>query len=95
MSAGEEQIKRIHEKLQQLLKQYGALQKENQSLREELEATQKQISHYQGTTENLKQQVSILQLGSSQMSEGDKKEFEKKINTYIKEIDRAIAMLSE
>lgn len=95
MSAGEEQIKRIHEKLQQLLKQHATLQKENQSLRDELEATQKQISQYQGTTENLKQQISILQLGSSQMSEEDKKEFEKKINTYIREIDRAIAMLSE
>jgi chromosome segregation ATPase len=95
MSAGEEQIKRIHEKLQQLLKQHAGLQRENQSLREELEHTQKQVSQYQERAEGLKQQVSILQLGNGQMSEDDKKEFEKKINTYIKEIDRAIAMLSE
>jgi len=29
------------------------------------------------------------------MSEADKKEFEKKINAYLKEIDRCIALLSE
>jgi hypothetical protein len=29
------------------------------------------------------------------MSETDKKEFEKKINSYVKEIDRCIAMLSQ
>lgn len=95
MSAGEEQIKRIYEKLQQLLKQHSALQKENALLREELEGTQKQVKHYQDAAEGLKQQVAILQLGSGQMAEEDKKEFERKINTYIREIDRAIAMLSE
>jgi len=95
MSSGEEQIKRIYDKLQQLLKQHASLQKENQLLREELEIVQKQVSQYQETAEALKQQVSILQLGSGQMSEEDKKDFEKKLNTYIKEIDRCIAMLSE
>ena len=95
MPAGDEQIKRIQEKLQQLLRQYGSLQKENQLLREELENTQQQVNGYRETAENLKQQVSILQLGSGQMSEEDKKAFEKKINSYIREIDRAIAMLSE
>ena len=95
MSSGEEQIKRIYDKLQQLLKQHASLQKENQLLREELERAQKQVTQYQGTAEALKQQVSILQLGNGQMSEEDKKEFEKKLTTYIKEIDRCIAMLSE
>ncbi|MGN6291758.1 MAG: hypothetical protein ACTHMV_03360 [Chitinophagaceae bacterium] len=95
MSSGEEQIKRIYDKLQQLLKQHTSLQKENQLLREELETAQKQVAQYQETAEALKQQVSILQLGNGQMSEEDKKEFEKKLTTYIKEIDRCIAMLSE
>lgn len=95
MSSGEEQIKRIYDKLQQLLKQHASLQKENQLLREELGSAQKQVAQYQETAEALKQQVSILQLGNGQMGEEDKKEFEKKLNTYIKEIDRCIAMLSE
>jgi hypothetical protein len=29
------------------------------------------------------------------MTEVDKKEFEKKINTYVKEIDKCISMLSQ
>jgi hypothetical protein len=95
MSSGEEQIKRIYDKLQLLLKQHASLQKENQLLKEELGSAQKQVGHYQETAETLKQQVSILQLGNGNMSDGDKKEFEKKLNTYIKEIDRCIAMLSE
>ncbi len=95
MSSGEEQIKRIYDKLQQLLKQHASLQKENQLLREELGSAQKQMAQYQETAEALKQQVSILQLGNGQMGEEDKREFEKKLNTYIKEIDRCIAMLSE
>jgi len=95
MPAGEEQIKRIYEKLQLLLKQHASLQKENQLLREELDTAQKQLGQYQETAEALKQQVSILQLGNGQMSEEDKKEFEKRLNTYIKEIDRCIAVLSE
>lgn len=95
MPSGEEQIKRIYDKLQLLLKQHAILQKENQLLKEELGRAQKQVSQYQETAETLKQQVSILQLGNGQMSEEDKKEFEKKLNTYIKEIDRCIAMLSE
>lgn len=95
MSSGEEQIKRIYDKLQQLLKQQASVQKENQLLRDELETAQKQVIQYQETAEALKQQVSILQLGNGQMNEEDKKEFEKKLTTYIKEIDRCIAMLSE
>ncbi|RYG32790.1 MAG: hypothetical protein EOO01_33865 [Chitinophagaceae bacterium] len=95
MPPGDEQIKRIYDKLQLLLKQHVILQKENQLLKEELGNAQKQVSQYQETAETLKQQVSILQLGSGQMNEADKKEFDKKLNTYIKEIDRCIAMLSE
>ncbi len=95
MSPGEEQIKRIYDKLQLLLKQHVSLQKENQLLKEELDIAQKQVSQYQEAAEALKQQVSILQLGNGQMSEDDKKEFEKRLNTYIKEIDRCIGMLSE
>ena len=95
MPSGEDQIKRIYDKLQLLLKQHASLQKENQLLKEELDSAQKQVGQYQETAETLKQQVSILQLGNGNMNETDKKEFEKKLNTYIKEIDRCIAMLSE
>lgn len=95
MSPAEQQLKRIQDKLQQLLKQYAALQKENGKLKAELETAQQKWSAQQKVSDDLKQQVSILKLNAGEMSDADKKEFEKKINGYLKEIDRCIAMLGE
>ena len=95
MSTTEQHLKRIQDKLQQLLKQHAALQKENSKLKEELDtAKQKSVLH-QKSTDVLKQQVSILKVSAGDMSEADKKEFEKRINGYLKEIDRCITMLGQ
>ena len=88
-------IKRIQEKLQRLLKQYNELQKENSNLKKELEKSTAQSSHHQQTIDTLKQQVEVLKISSGSWDETDKKEFEKRINHYIKEIDKCIALLSE
>jgi hypothetical protein len=95
MTESEVQLKRIHDKLQELLRQHAALQKENVQLKEQLDTVKIQASLQLKNVEELKQQVSILKMGTGEMSETDKKEFEKRINTYLKEIDRCIAMLSE
>jgi len=88
-------IKRIQEKLERLLKQYNDLQKENNVLRKEAERSSRQAAVNQQTIENLKQQVEVLKISSGNWDENDKKEFEKRINHYIKEIDKCIALLSE
>jgi chromosome segregation ATPase len=84
----------INEKLQQLLKQYNRVKRENEVLRQKLEENQKTQLHVEGETETLRQQLSILKLSSGEMNEKDKKEFEKQINRYVKEIDKCIAFLS-
>lgn len=89
------QLKRIQEKMQLLLRNYQVTQKENLRLKEELDAARSQLAGFQENVDSLKQQVSILKLNAGEMSEADKKEFEKKLNRYIREIDRCIAMLSE
>lgn len=91
----EVQLKRIQTKLQQLLKQHMVLQKENSLLKEELQGTRAQLAVRQDSLDNLKQQVDVLRYSNGEMSEADKKEFEKKINSYVKEIDRCITMLSQ
>jgi phage tail tube protein FII len=88
-------IKRIQEKLQRLLKQYNDLEKENAQLKKELEGSTQQTSQHQQTIDILKQQVDVLKISSGAWDENDKKEFEKRINNYIKEIDKCIALLSE
>ena len=95
MNTTEQYLKRIQDKLQQLLKQYNAVQKENSKLKEELAAARQKSAVQQKSADELKQQVSILKVSAGDMSEADKKEFEKRINGYLKEIDRCIALLGE
>lgn len=95
MSNTEQHLKRIQDKLQQLLRQHAALQKENSKLKEELGSAQQKITAQQKNADELKQQVSILKVSAGDMNEADKKEFEKRINGYLKEIDRCITMLGQ
>lgn len=95
MSTTEQHLKRIQDKVQQLLKQHISLQKENQALKEELDIIKKETSHYKEDSESFRQQVEILKYSNGEMGDEDKKQFEKRINTYLKEIDRCIAMLSQ
>jgi chromosome segregation ATPase len=95
MSATEAQLKRIQDKLQQLLKQHVAVQKENHRLKEEVGSAQQKIMAQQKNTDEFKQQVSVLKLNAGDMSEVDKKDLEKRINGYLKEIDRCISMLGK
>lgn len=91
----EQHLKRIQDKVQQLLKQHIALQKENEALKQELEGIKKEAFSFRENSESLKQQVEILKYSNSEMGDDDKKQFEKRINTYLKEIDRCITMLSQ
>ena len=93
MSDLEVQLKRIQDKLQQVLKDHSALQKENLRLKEELDKNRTHSFTNQQTIEDLKQQVDVLKITSGDWDHNDKKEFEKRINSYIKEIDRCITML--
>ncbi|HZI00274.1 MAG TPA: hypothetical protein VEX63_03960 [Flavisolibacter sp.] len=91
----DQQFNILNEKLQVLLKQYNRLKKENEQLKELLQQQKQQQAMTLQIIDQLEQQVSILKLGAGEMNEKDKKEFEKKINLYIKEIDRCIAFLGQ
>ena len=91
----DQQFNIINEKLQQLLKQQARLKKENERLRLELEACKEKENSFQQKIDELAQQNSILKLAGGDMNEKDKKEFERKINSYIKEIDKCIAFLGQ
>ena len=91
----DQQFNIINDKLQQLLKQYNRLQKENERLKEELQQAKTIEAATQQRMDELQQQVSILKIASGEMSEKDKKDFERKINQYIREIDKCISFLSQ
>ena len=91
----DQQFNIINEKLQQLLKQQARLKKDNERLRLELETCKEKENSFQQKMDELAQQNSILKLAGGDMNEKDKKEFERKINSYVKEIDKAIAFLGQ
>lgn len=95
MDTTEQHLKRIQDKVQLLLKHHTALQKENEWLKEEVEKFKKESSLLKENTAALQQQVEILKYSNGEMDDEDKKRFEKRINNYIREIDRCIAMLSK
>jgi chromosome segregation ATPase len=91
----EGQIQRIQDKLQQLLRQRDFLLKENGKLREELRKIQEGQADDSKRLEQLRQQVEVLRVTKTAMSEGEKRELEKRLGQYIREIDRCIAFLGE
>ena len=88
-------IKRVHDKLQRLLKEQQQLRQESERLRLSLQETRSRLEQQQQELEIWRQKAEIAQYASGGMGEEDKKQFEKRINAYLREIDRCIALLSE
>jgi hypothetical protein len=91
----DQHINRINQKLQQLLKNYQQLQKDNERQTKLLKELQQEKNEATEKINTLQQQVHILKASVGNMSEDEKKAFEKNINQYIKEIDKCITFLSE
>ena len=71
----EKQLKRIQDKLQQVLKDHSSLQKENLRLKEELDKNRTQSFAHQQNIEDMKQQVDVLNNTSGDWDTNHKKEF--------------------
>jgi len=95
MNPLEQHIQRINEKLQQLLKQYRSVQKENEKLKKELTGIKDLQAERNRQIDELEQKVSILKTATNNLNEEDRRDLEKRINHYVKEIDRCIGLLSE
>lgn len=94
MSRLNEDINRINEKLQLLLKNYHVLQKENDRLKHDLEQKKAAEKEMREKAAWLQQQVEIAKVSSGQAGQEIKSDLEKRINTYIREIDQCIALLA-
>lgn len=94
MLALDQHIKNIQEKLQLLLRNQQLLVKENQRLQKELEKTKQLIQEKEATVTALRQQLDAQQLGTTAHSPEEKAMLEKRINGYLKEIDKCLALLN-
>jgi hypothetical protein len=90
-----DQLKNISDKCQELVKRYEQLKKENERLKAELIPAKEREMSFMEQIANLEQKVIVLKAGTGQLDEAEKKELDKKLHSYLKEIDRCITMLSE
>ncbi|MBO9199043.1 MULTISPECIES: hypothetical protein [Niastella] len=95
MEGLQEQLKRITAKLQQVVQSYHLLQKEHDQLSREVVTLRDKEKARLIRIDELEMKMTALQTVTGQLNDGEKKEVEKRINRYIREIDRCIALLSE
>ena len=91
----ESTLKRIQDKVQQLVRRSQSMQQENDRLRKTVGESEEKLKRAQDQIQELRTQVDVLKLNAGELATADKKEIEKKINAYLKEIDRCIALLGE
>ncbi len=91
----DQQFTALYEKLQNLLRQYGRLERENDKLREEIDEWKAKELAALNKADEAQQQMAILKMAAGEMSDKDKKVFERKLNQYILEIDKTITYLSQ
>ncbi|UYQ92066.1 hypothetical protein MKQ68_18425 [Chitinophaga horti] len=96
----EQHIQRIEEKTHLLLKKLQQVQSDNELLHAEIDAKEQELSLAQKAIGNLEDKLKLARIASvtqgapSAEDEEFKKEIRRKINDYIAEIDRCIAMLN-
>jgi hypothetical protein len=95
MTQPESQLQRVHEKLMLLIRQHQMLQKENERLKEDLKKIQLYSEGVSREADKFRQQAEVLKLSGREMEESDKKMLEKRLNQYVREIDKCIALLQE
>lgn len=88
-----EQVLRIEQKVQQLLKQYQQSQKENLQMKKENQKLKIQLQDETDEKNKILQQNDALRIYSSSIDINSKKELEKRINIYLKDIDKCLALL--
>ena len=84
----------LRNKLQLLLKQYSLSNKIIVSLKNENARLQSQIAKKQEEIDRLQARVAAMNMSVIGQDDQSKKEMEKRINTYLKEIDKCLSLLN-
>ncbi len=90
-----QQLRRIQEKLVFLQKQQQQLLRENERLQLQVQVYQEKDQLVQHRITELETQLELARAVRPQMTEADRQALEKRINQYLREIDKCIALLNE
>lgn len=88
-------IKRIEEKLSALTLKIKSLKKENEKVRKELEEKTIECDLAISTAKQMEFKLNVIKSTESDDSKESRTALEKKINEYIREIDKCIALLGD
>jgi len=88
------QLKSLQLKLQQLLKQYKLLQKENEQLKKEITTLKTNAENNAQLTQTLQQTIDVKSVVLHQKNSSDKVALEKRIDQYLQEIDKCLLLLN-
>ncbi len=93
MNASIESIERLGHKVQLLIKQQDGLLRDLEKVQRDVEQKTIEIEALAEKNRQLEEHLTILRSTTPQIDATGKKAMEKKINQYIKDIDRVIAHL--
>jgi cell shape-determining protein MreC len=91
----EQALERVQEKMKELIKKYQQTLKEKDRLQEENRSLRNLLKERDHMVEELQATRDAALLNSSLADNQQKKDLEKKLNLYIREIDRCITLLAE
>jgi len=83
----------LEAKLQQLIKHYFQSERELVRLREENAGLKALLHDTKEKTQQLAQTIDVLKIKALTENDTTKKDLEKRINTYLREIDKCLTML--
>lgn len=88
----DEQIQRIEDKVLLLTREYSLARKEIQRLQKE-NGRLNELLQLQNEETNKLTQKNVLKLNTTNLAANSKKDLEKRIDSYLKDIDKCLALL--
>ena len=88
------QIKSLQNKILLLLKQNQLIIKQNLALQNEAESLRKSLKEKNDQLQRLNQQIDIIKLSGNALANDEKKLLEKRIDTYLADIEKCISILN-
>ncbi len=96
MTGPDQQLKRIQDKFSLVVKNYHGLQKENEKMKSDYQKLSERCDSLGREAEKLRQQSELMKYNTNDgMQEGEKKDLEKRLNQYVREINRCISLLND
>ena len=94
MNGIDEQIQRIEDRVLLLLKEYNLAQKEVQRLQKENNRLNELLKQYTDKSSKLNEKQDTAKISVETLKTHSKKDLEKRIDAYLKDIDKCLALLN-